>query len=152
VSEAADGTSRPAGQPQPARTSGDAAEILPVDDGAYAIAEPELVVVEQGTAETPRGAAVLPQPSPAPGKSAAAMMRQAEELLKPVDKFFANPAFYRIVGYVSAVLALLIFAVSLPLSIWGRSWFTGALLFALVFLVAEAAAALLAALRRIESR
>jgi hypothetical protein len=151
VSDASDGVSRLAGQPQPARPADDVAEVVPVDDGSYGVAEPETVVHVESAAESPRGAPP-PQSSRSPEPSAGAMMRQAEELLKPVDAFFANPQVYRIAGYVSAGLSLLTFVVSVLLSYWQRTWYTGAVLFALTFLIAEAAAAILAALRRIESR
>jgi len=73
-------------------------------------------------------------------------------LLKKLDELLAHPTVFRMAGRISAGLALVIFAVSILLWYWGLTWFTGAAIFAVIFLVGEAAGAILEALGRIESQ
>jgi len=61
---------------------------------------------------------------------------------------FAELSLFR----VSAALAAIIFVVSLLLWYWKYTWFTGAVFFALVFVVGEAAGAILSAVGRIEKK
>lgn len=72
----------------------------------------------------------------------------AEALLGGLDRFFSRPLVYRLIGRVCAVLGVLVGLVSLALFIIGWHWFTGALLFGLIFVVCEAAGAILEALER----
>ena len=64
-----------------------------------------------------------------------------------------SPQFFRVTGFVCLALASLLLAGSLIGLALGRSaWFDGVLLFLIAFLVAEATAVVLVALRRVEIR
>lgn len=70
------------------------------------------------------------------------------ELLVPIERFLAQPAFYRLAGYVAGALGVLTLLLSCILWFWGRTWFTGAVSFFVIFFVCEAAAAMLDVLQR----
>ena len=73
------------------------------------------------------------------------------DFLRKLDAPLAHPAVFRTAGRISAGLSLVIFVVSISLWYWHATWFTGAVFFALIFLVGEAAGAILEAVGRIES-
>lgn len=63
-----------------------------------------------------------------------------------------SPETLELCSNASAVIALVIFVVSLLGGYWGYHWFTGALLFLLAAFIGEALAGVLAAVARIESQ
>jgi hypothetical protein len=99
---------------------------------------PELFAVPGAPRTPPPLRAAAPQPQPA-------------EIVRAVNALFSNPFVYRVVGYVGAALAVVTFLVSLTLWYWGRTWFTGALIFALLFFIGQAAGAVLEAIQRLEA-
>lgn len=72
----------------------------------------------------------------------------AETLLAAVDRFFARPLVYRVIGRVCAVVGVVVVVFSLALLWIGIHWFTGALVLGLIFVVGEAAGAILEAIER----
>jgi hypothetical protein len=90
-----------------------------------------------------------PQPPPRPGRPAAAAPFQPEKLVRNLNKFCSCPKFFRWTAYVAAALALFWLAESVLLWYWELSWFTGALLFAVIFVVAQGVAAVLEAVARV---
>lgn len=87
-----------------------------------------------GPPPTPPGRAT-PSPSPA--------TIGPEIVWQHLNAVFARPVVYRVVGRISAALGALTLAVSIVLAFIGLKWFTGAVLFAILFLLGEAAAAIL---------
>ena len=77
---------------------------------------------------------------------------RAGELLHHVDGILSNASFYRIMGRVSAGLGLITLSVSVVLSYWQLTWFTGAVLFLAAGLGSEAAGRVLDVLHRLESQ
>lgn len=61
-----------------------------------------------------------------------------------------SPESLRLCGYVAAGLAALTLMISLILRYWGYTWFTGAVLFMLVFVLCQGMAAILDAVNRLE--
>ncbi|NQU23625.1 MAG: DUF4339 domain-containing protein [Candidatus Nealsonbacteria bacterium] len=82
---------------------------------------------------------------PPPPPAAAARRNDFTEYFQAADRLFAKPAFFHIAGRVCALLAVLVLLVSLILWPFAPhlTWFTGAVLFALIFFVGEAAGAIL---------
>jgi hypothetical protein len=81
----------------------------------------------------------------------AGLPARPSDFLGRLDDLLAHPTVFRTAGRISAGLALVIFVVSISLWYWNATWFTGAAFFALIFLVSEAAGAILEALGRVES-
>jgi len=105
------------------------------------------VGVLQGTG--PGGPAPVPPLSgqvPPPGVRSPGA--RAASVLEGLDRFFSRPAVYRIIGRVCAVLGVLVALVSTALLFFGWHWYTSALVFGLIFVVCEAAGAILEALER----
>jgi type IV secretory pathway VirB2 component (pilin) len=95
---------------------------------------------------TPAPAAAVssaPMPAVAPHKPAA----KPAELLAPLERFLARPAFYRLAGYIAGGFGVLAILASCILWYWGRTWFGGAVSLIVLFFVCEAAAAILDALQ-----
>jgi hypothetical protein len=63
----------------------------------------------------------------------------------------ASPGFLRITGRVFGVLSIVTLLLSMPFWFFGYSWFTNALLFAVVFVACEALAQIIESQRRIEA-
>lgn len=93
-----------------------------------------------------------PQPPPRPSQPSAAPGFQPEKVLHSLDRFTkwaVCPTFFRWTACVAAGLALFWLAESVLLWYWDKSWFTGALLFAVIFVVGQGIAAVLEAVARI---
>lgn len=103
----------------------------------------------------------LPSSAASPSSGTAAgtssdTMAKASEMLQVLDGVFASPVVYRTTGRTCAALGVLTLLVATILLVakydtW-FSWFCGFLLFALIFLIGEAAGAILQALGRIQSQ
>lgn len=72
-------------------------------------------------------------------------------LLQTVRAWPSSSGSLRLCGYVAAGLAGLTLVISLLLSYWHYTWFPGVVLFLLVFIVCQAAAAVLDAVHRLEA-
>jgi hypothetical protein len=74
-------------------------------------------------------------------------------ILARLDRWFADPMVYRYAGYAAAAMAVVVLALSvLLMALAGGHWFTGVVLFLLVFVACQAAAAMLEAVGRLEKR
>jgi len=92
---------------------------------------------------------VPPPPPGATGKASDALSGiEPLALWGRIDRFFAQPWVYRLAGRVCAVLGLLVALFSLALLMIGKHWFTTALVLGLIFIVCEAAGAILEALKQ----
>jgi hypothetical protein len=120
----------------PART---VAELFPPPGGAQPT--PEASVSQQP-----------PPPPPSPGKAVADSWAKVRPQIEQAEAAFARPGFYRTIARVSAALAIVTLLVSLLIWRWLPTWFTGAVLFALIALVGESVAAVLEAIERVKSR
>ena len=93
-----------------------------------------------------------PQPPRLPSRHAAkAPSRQAAEwisLAETINRRLASPLCLRIVGRVSAGLAILILAFSIFLWAWGKTWFSGVVGLTGVFVVCEGLARIIELLDR----
>ena len=95
-----------------------------------------------------------PGSPPPPPPAAAARRTDFTEYFQAADRLFAKPSFFRTTGRVCALAAMLVLLISLILWPFARhlTWFTGAVLFALIFFVGEAAGTILERLGRIDTR
>jgi hypothetical protein len=142
---------------------------LGLDERAVAESEPDdglVVVPEQKTKrdrQNKRGQAEppdapndpTPQEPPSPRKErrgGAASRSELAEYLHLPDKRFSSPSFFRAVGRVAGGLGVAVFFLSVLAIAWERTWFTGALILFLMFLVGEAAAVILESIGRLERR
>ena len=87
-----------------------------------------------------------PQPPRLPTTTAPDLSR----LLQTLPAWPCSSDSLRLCGYVAAGLAGLTLMISLILRYWGHTWFTGAVLFMLVFVVCQGMAAILDAVNRLE--
>lgn len=87
-----------------------------------------------------------PQPPRLPQQTAPDLSR----LLQALPAWPRSSDSLRLCGYLAAGLAGLTLAISLILRYWGHTWFTGAVLFMLVFIVCQGMAAILDAVNRLE--
>ena len=87
-----------------------------------------------------------PQPPRLPPKAAPDLSR----IVQALPAWPCSSDSLRLCGYVAAGLAGLTLVISLILRYWGYTWFTGAVLFMLVFIVCQGMAAILDALNRLE--
>jgi len=110
-------------------------------DDVYGVAEPEPLAAEPVARPQPRAPSPDPQPQPPPLRSKSNPI--LDEVMEPLDRLFSRPVFFRIVARCSAVLSASILLGSILLAFFGHSWFEGAAIFALIFVVGEAAAAIL---------
>jgi hypothetical protein len=92
--------------------------------------------------------AAASSPAPIPAAAPYRPATKPSELLAPVERFLARPAFYRLAGYIAGALGVLAILVSCTLWYYGRTWFTGAVSLVAIFFVCEAAATILDALQR----
>jgi len=77
---------------------------------------------------------------------------RCDELLRHFNGILSNAAFYRILGPTCIGLGLITFLMSVLLSFWHLTWFTGAVLFLAIGLGGEATGHVLDLLHRIESQ
>jgi hypothetical protein len=86
----------------------------------------------------------IPPPLPAGRRNLPSSFRE-------LDQFLSRPVFFRTLARICAALSILALLGSVLLAYWQKTWFEGAVLLALMFLVGEAFGAVLAALQRIDS-
>ena len=77
---------------------------------------------------------------------------EAGKIVAPLDEFLGRPVVYRVIGYISGVLALVTLVVSLVAWFWGRTWFDRALLFAVIFFICTGTAAVLEAIQKAKGK
>jgi len=118
-------------------------------DDVYGVVEPEPLAAEQVARPKPRASSPDPERQPPVLQATPSVI--SDEVMEPLDRLFSRPVFFRIVARCSAVLSALILLGSVLLTFFGHSWFEGAAIFALIFVVGEAAAAILETLQRGES-
>jgi hypothetical protein len=101
---------------------------------------------------TAAGPPPIPPQAPA-GRSAPSV--QPDQILRGINALFSRPSAYRAIGRISALLAAVVFlfsvlmlVLSTVMSVGHLRWFTGVLMFAAIFLVCEAAGAILDTLQR----
>lgn len=116
------------------------------DDDVYGVAEPGPSAAEQAAPAPPRAPSPDPKRQPPPLRSTSNQI--SDEVMEPLDRLFSRPVFFRIVARCSAVLSASILLGSVLLTFFGHSWFEGAAILALIFVVGEAAAAILEALQK----
>jgi hypothetical protein len=92
-----------------------------------------------------------PPPPPPPSSPPQRSGSEFTEYFRLPDKRFSRPGFFRVVGRVAGCLGLVLLVLSVLGLAWGRTWFTGALILILMFLVGESAAVILDAVARLES-
>lgn len=108
--------------------------------------------------ETPSGPPSPSRPPPLPSSPTPPVSPTAKaiDFLEQIDRVFSRPSVYRLTGLASAGLGGLTLLIALILlyfrSATWAAWFVGFVFFALIFLIGEAAGAILDALGRIESR
>ncbi len=91
-----------------------------------------------------------PPPRPEPRSDASTIEpREVLRSLKRFAKFASCPAFFQWTAYVAAGLTVFWLVESVLLCFWGKSWFTGALLFAIIFVVAQGVASILEAVAKL---
>jgi hypothetical protein len=100
------------------------------------------------------GTSAPPEPLSPPKQSSGARPSRSEiaEYFHLPDKRFSRPTFFRAAGRVAGGLGVVVLVLSVLLIPWERTWFTGAVLLILMFLVGEAAAVILEAIGRLERR
>jgi len=93
----------------------------------------------------------LPSLGPRPPRLPQATAPDLSRLLQTLPAWPGSSISLRLCGYVAAGLAGLTLVISFILRYWGYStWFTGAVLFMLVFIVCQGMAAILDAVNRVE--
>jgi len=119
---------------------------------------PELFGVAPAPPTVPPAAAPAPQPAaaqappPVMARPRARSSFEAGKVVAPLDEFLARPIVFRVIGYISGVLALVTLLVSLVAWFWGRTWFDRALLFAVIFFICTGTAAVLEAIQRTKGK
>jgi len=115
----------------------------------------ETLVWKEGMTEWSLAGNVTELFPPEPGRSVPSLpaSRKAAEnanFMRALDRAFSSPAFFRIVGRICAILAVVVLIASIPLFFTARdyAWFSGAAVLALFFFVGEAAGAILDAIAR----
>ena len=93
-----------------------------------------------------------PPPPPPPSSPPQGSSSEFTEYFRLPDKRFSRPGFFRVVGRGAGCLGLVVLVLSVLGIAWGKTWFTGALILILTFLVGEAAAVILDAVGRLEDR
>ena len=139
---------KPADALQPTPTGEDTLEVLS-DDDMYAVAEPQ--PVQPGRAPAPQPVAVQ-APPPVTARPRATSSLEMGKIVAPLDEFLGRPVVFRVIGYISGVLALVTLLVSLVAWFWGRNWFDRALLFAVIFFVCIGTAAVLEAIQKAKGK
>ena len=126
------------------------------ENDLYSIAEPAPPPAEpapQPGAEPQAAAREATPPTPPPTRPLPKMSTAAaSDLMRSIDALFSRPLFFRIIARVSAALALLVLLGSVFLWAFGRTWFIGGVLLALIFVAGEAAAAILESLEENRGR
>jgi hypothetical protein len=98
-------------------------------------------------AERARQAARKVLPEAPPG-----LLNIEVNLSPEIEMVFVRPRFYRVVGRLSAMLSSFLLLLAMILAYWGFNLFVPAILFAIVFFIGEAVAAILERLEQIDSR
>ena len=121
-----------------------AAGQLGRDDRVWRSGLPEWASVAD-VPELFREASPPPTPKPRPAVEDDDELPDASTSLRAIERKLTEPAVFRAIGWACGVLGATVAAVSVPLVFFGRSWFIGAMVLLLAFLVLHGLARLMEA-------